>query len=84
MKWVIALPSQPGNVEPHNKEYTEPVEGISSHGEWNPPVNLEDNNFNEHQKQEIRLVRREERNAYSHDDDDIGCVPGLRHGLQGE
>ena len=52
--------------------------GSRDDGLWNPEVELDKSELTTEQVQKIRKMLREECEAFSRNDDDIGCVPDLQ------
>nr|KAG5685813.1 hypothetical protein BaRGS_001225 [Batillaria attramentaria] len=51
--------------------------GRESDTAWDPPVDLEATPLSEGEKRQVRQLLREECEAFSRDDDDIGCIEEL-------
>ncbi len=52
------------------------IENTPTDEQWDPPVDL--THLNEHQKQVVSQMLREESQSFSRSDDDIGCVESLQ------
>ena len=58
------------------QSYKHGMSSVKEH--WNPDVDLDDAPISEEQKQRVRQVLREECEAFSRDDDDVGTVEELQ------
>lgn len=60
----------------HQVQAKSSSEDTPTNEQWDPPVDL--THLNEHQKQAVSQMLREESESFSRSDDDIGCVESLQ------
>ncbi len=61
------------NGESVSEKITDSSKGESPPPAWDPPVNLD--HLTNDQKEAVRKVLRDECQAFTYNDDDIGCIP---------